>query len=144
MGNGLNTRPWTTWALNPKQGSVFACIHVTNLDISFLLQCFDYPNYMRLVLTVPAEQLREACQRITAFCQRHHRSEDTDVDTRASNCSALIFSKEDGIRPWTYHCTCPHLMWSSYAYSTGRRDWPHFVVEPVSNRPRSSRVWTQI
>jgi hypothetical protein len=69
---------------------------------------------MRLVLTVPEEQLREACQRITTFCKRHHRSEDADtrkdntdvVDTCASNCSAalresceLIVPKEDRIRP---------------------------------------------
>jgi hypothetical protein len=69
---------------------------------------------MRLVLTVPEEQLRDACQRITAFCKRHHRSEDAGthtgnadvVDTCASNCSAalresreLIVPKEAGISP---------------------------------------------
>lgn len=35
--------------------------------------CFDYPNYIRLVLTVPEEDLREACSRIAQFCQKHSR-----------------------------------------------------------------------
>ncbi|XP_045511488.1 tyrosine aminotransferase [Colias croceus] len=34
-------------------------------------KCFEYPNYMRIVLTVPEEYLREACQRITLFCKEH-------------------------------------------------------------------------
>ena len=37
-----------------------------------MLQCFDFPRYVRLVLTVPEEQLREACARIRAFCLRHY------------------------------------------------------------------------
>ncbi|XP_020277792.1 tyrosine aminotransferase [Pseudomyrmex gracilis] len=35
-------------------------------------QCFDYPSYMRLVITVPSDMLEEACQRIQEFCERHH------------------------------------------------------------------------
>ncbi|KOC67619.1 Tyrosine aminotransferase [Habropoda laboriosa] len=35
-------------------------------------QCFDYPSYMRLVITVPMEMLEEACERIQEFCERHH------------------------------------------------------------------------
>ncbi|GAB1870049.1 Tyrosine aminotransferase [Camponotus japonicus] len=35
-------------------------------------QCFDYPSYMRLVITVPDNMLEEACQRIQEFCERHH------------------------------------------------------------------------
>ncbi|XP_034190755.1 tyrosine aminotransferase isoform X2 [Osmia lignaria lignaria] len=35
-------------------------------------QCFDYPSYMRLVITVPMDLLEEACQRIQEFCERHH------------------------------------------------------------------------
>ncbi|XP_072936808.1 tyrosine aminotransferase [Epargyreus clarus] len=34
-------------------------------------QCFEYPNYMRIVLTVPEDKLREACQRIVIFCNDH-------------------------------------------------------------------------
>nr|CAD7588082.1 unnamed protein product [Timema genevievae] len=35
------------------------------------IECFDYPGYMRLVLSVPEEQLREACHRIANYCARH-------------------------------------------------------------------------
>ena len=41
----------------------------------WLLQCFDYPNYIRIVLTVPDEQLREACTRIAHFCSAHYVGE---------------------------------------------------------------------
>ncbi|XP_041989007.1 tyrosine aminotransferase [Aricia agestis] len=34
-------------------------------------ECFEYPNYMRIVLTVPKEKLLEACQRIVIFCKTH-------------------------------------------------------------------------
>ncbi|CAI2177037.1 14528_t:CDS:2 [Funneliformis geosporum] len=33
---------------------------------------FHYPNYVRIVITAPAEKLREAYQRINEFCVRHH------------------------------------------------------------------------
>ncbi|XP_054710525.1 LOW QUALITY PROTEIN: tyrosine aminotransferase-like [Uloborus diversus] len=35
--------------------------------------CFDYPNYVRLVLTVPEDEIREACTRIASFCGRHSK-----------------------------------------------------------------------
>ena len=35
-------------------------------------QCFDYPNFMRLVLTLPKELTAEACDRIASFCNRHY------------------------------------------------------------------------
>ncbi|XP_024944186.1 tyrosine aminotransferase isoform X2 [Cephus cinctus] len=35
-------------------------------------QCFDYPSYMRMVITVPEDMLQEACLRINDFCERHH------------------------------------------------------------------------
>merc|ERR1712002_51590 len=34
-------------------------------------ECFEYPNYFRLVLTVPIPLLVEACDRISQFCARH-------------------------------------------------------------------------
>lgn len=34
--------------------------------------CFDYPNYFRIVLTVPEEQMMEACKRIEEFCRSHY------------------------------------------------------------------------
>jgi tyrosine aminotransferase len=38
----------------------------------FSLQCFQYPNYFRVVLTVPEEKLRAACSRIEEFCCDHY------------------------------------------------------------------------
>lgn len=35
--------------------------------------CFDYPSYIRLVITVPMVKLEEACHRISDFCERHYR-----------------------------------------------------------------------
>ncbi|PBC31923.1 Tyrosine aminotransferase [Apis cerana cerana] len=49
-------------------------------------QCFDYPSYMRLVITVPMEMLEEACQRIQEFCERHHYK--TAKDTQINNLIA--------------------------------------------------------
>ncbi|KAI9323320.1 tyrosine aminotransferase [Dichotomocladium elegans] len=37
-------------------------------------QCFDYPNYIRLVITPPADSLREAYDRIAEFCARHRKA----------------------------------------------------------------------
>ncbi|GIY31821.1 tyrosine aminotransferase [Caerostris extrusa] len=34
--------------------------------------CFDYPNYFRIVLTVPEEMMIEACDRIKEFCTNHY------------------------------------------------------------------------
>ncbi|XP_026468474.1 tyrosine aminotransferase-like [Ctenocephalides felis] len=36
-------------------------------------QCFEYPNYMRMVLTVPEEMIEEACKRIAEFCEQHYK-----------------------------------------------------------------------
>lgn len=35
-------------------------------------ECFDYPDYMRMVLTVPIDLMREACQRIAGFFTRYY------------------------------------------------------------------------
>merc|ERR550534_1644771 len=34
-------------------------------------KCFNYPNYVRIVLTVPAPLLQEACERMLEFCSLH-------------------------------------------------------------------------
>jgi len=34
-------------------------------------KCFNYPNYFRIVLTVPMELLSEACDRMNQFCLTH-------------------------------------------------------------------------
>ncbi|XP_015283701.1 PREDICTED: tyrosine aminotransferase [Gekko japonicus] len=36
--------------------------------------CFEYPNFFRVVLTVPADMMAEACQRIRQFCEQHYQS----------------------------------------------------------------------
>ncbi|XP_025114868.1 tyrosine aminotransferase-like isoform X2 [Pomacea canaliculata] len=35
--------------------------------------CFQYPGYFRVVLTIPAEKIEEACDRIEEFCRKYHR-----------------------------------------------------------------------
>ncbi|XP_040265060.1 tyrosine aminotransferase [Bufo bufo] len=35
--------------------------------------CFEYPNYFRVVLTVPEEMMVEACRRIHEFCSEHYQ-----------------------------------------------------------------------
>ena len=37
-------------------------------------QCFDYPNYMRIVLTVPEGLIWESCTRIAHFCSKHYKN----------------------------------------------------------------------
>uniref|UniRef100_A0A224XK34 Tyrosine aminotransferase n=1 Tax=Panstrongylus lignarius TaxID=156445 RepID=A0A224XK34_9HEMI len=39
-------------------------------------ECFQFSNYMRLVLTVPEDQITEACTRMSEFCSRHFKSKD--------------------------------------------------------------------
>lgn len=40
---------------------------------------FDYPNYMRIVVTVPEDLLIEACNRIAEFCSQHYRSDNDEI-----------------------------------------------------------------
>lgn len=43
-------------------------------------KCFDYPNYIRIVLTVPEEMIWESCIRIAEFCGKHYKySFDCDI-----------------------------------------------------------------
>ncbi|XP_050081485.1 tyrosine aminotransferase [Anopheles aquasalis] len=39
-------------------------------------QCFEYPNYIRLVLTVPEEMIVEAVKRLAEFCDQHYKIDD--------------------------------------------------------------------
>uniref|UniRef100_A0A6Q2WQG3 Tyrosine aminotransferase n=1 Tax=Esox lucius TaxID=8010 RepID=A0A6Q2WQG3_ESOLU len=39
---------------------------------------FEYPNYFRIVVTVPEEMMVVACGRIREFCQRHYRPRSQD------------------------------------------------------------------
>lgn len=35
--------------------------------------CFEYPNYFRVVLTVPTDKVTEACTRMVDFCAQHYK-----------------------------------------------------------------------
>uniref|UniRef100_A0AAX7U2N5 Tyrosine aminotransferase n=1 Tax=Astatotilapia calliptera TaxID=8154 RepID=A0AAX7U2N5_ASTCA len=39
---------------------------------------FEYPNFFRIVVTVPEEMMLEACARIREFCQSHYRPPSRD------------------------------------------------------------------
>ncbi|XP_061783869.1 tyrosine aminotransferase isoform X3 [Nerophis lumbriciformis] len=39
---------------------------------------FEYPNFFRIVVTVPEQMMVEACRRIREFCQRHYRPDSHD------------------------------------------------------------------
>ena len=42
--------------------------------------CFEYPNYVRIVLTVPREMIEEACSRIAEFCKAHYKVDNTIIE----------------------------------------------------------------
>ncbi|ELU03237.1 hypothetical protein CAPTEDRAFT_162073 [Capitella teleta] len=51
----------------------FASAMVTEQSVFCLpAQCFKYPDYFRVVLTVPQEKLQVACERIEEFCRDHY------------------------------------------------------------------------
>ncbi|XP_067641577.1 tyrosine aminotransferase [Eurosta solidaginis] len=35
--------------------------------------CFEYPNFIRIILTVPEDMLKEACMRMSEFCETHYK-----------------------------------------------------------------------
>ncbi|KAG5273903.1 hypothetical protein AALO_G00156920 [Alosa alosa] len=39
---------------------------------------FEYPNFFRIVVTVPEDMMVEACDRIREFCTRHYRPRSQD------------------------------------------------------------------
>lgn len=63
------------------------------------LQCFDYPNYMRIVLTVPEDKMREACQRIIMFCKEHvvNSEKRKDIDKELSMATDISVICNDDI-----------------------------------------------
>ena len=42
-------------------------------DVFLLLQVFEYPNFFRVVLTVPEDLMKEAAERIQEFCTTHYK-----------------------------------------------------------------------
>lgn len=47
-------------------------------------KCFDYPNYFRVVLTVPQDKLLESCERIEEFCKEHYQEHSSNGLTNGS------------------------------------------------------------
>ncbi|GAB0091602.1 Tyrosine aminotransferase [Sergentomyia squamirostris] len=41
-------------------------------------ECFNCPNFIRIVITVPEEKMREACRRIGVFCENHRNKIPTN------------------------------------------------------------------
>lgn len=33
--------------------------------------CFNFPGFIRIVLTLPVDLIKESCARITEFCENH-------------------------------------------------------------------------
>lgn len=48
-------------------------------------QCFDFPNYFRVVLTIPQEKLTEACVRIEEFCKKHYTKKSSQANGSLSD-----------------------------------------------------------
>ncbi|XP_037821427.1 tyrosine aminotransferase-like [Lucilia sericata] len=42
--------------------------------------CFEFPNYMRIVLTVPREMIEEACSRMAEFCEAHYKVDNSIIE----------------------------------------------------------------
>ncbi|XP_056908354.1 tyrosine aminotransferase isoform X2 [Takifugu flavidus] len=57
------------------KGDVDFTEHLVTEQSVFCLpaSAFEYPNFFRIVVTVPEEMMVEACGRIREFCQRHYR-----------------------------------------------------------------------
>lgn len=63
----------TTKFKDIKDDVEFARLLVTEENVVLLpATIFQCPNFVRLVICPPPDKLEEACQRIAAFCQRHH------------------------------------------------------------------------
>lgn len=44
--------------------------------------CFEYPNYIRIVLTVPEEMILESCNRILEFCDKHYKIDNRIIEEK--------------------------------------------------------------
>lgn len=54
--------------------------------------CFEYPGYVRIVLTVPGAMIEEACSRIAEFCDRHYKKESRNfIEHGLLDCDDVAF-----------------------------------------------------
>uniref|UniRef100_A0A0K8VK99 Tyrosine aminotransferase n=1 Tax=Bactrocera latifrons TaxID=174628 RepID=A0A0K8VK99_BACLA len=42
--------------------------------------CFECPNFVRIILTVPGDMMKEACMRMAEFCEVHYKSDETIIE----------------------------------------------------------------
>nr|XP_036218287.1 tyrosine aminotransferase-like isoform X2 [Bactrocera oleae] len=42
--------------------------------------CFECPNFMRIILTVPGDMMKEACMRTAEFCEAHYKSDEAIIE----------------------------------------------------------------
>lgn len=45
-------------------------------------KCFQYPNFFRIVLTIPKEKVETACERIKEFCDLHYNGDSRSYISR--------------------------------------------------------------
>ena len=65
----------------PRQGSETTALSQVICQLhSFSFQCFEYPNFFRVVITVPEEMILEACSRIQEFCEMHYQGAEAAQD----------------------------------------------------------------
>nr|XP_006013500.2 PREDICTED: tyrosine aminotransferase-like [Latimeria chalumnae] len=48
--------------------------------------CFEFPNFFRIVLTVPEDMMIEACNRIREFCEKHYHSPARNGEVQDLEC----------------------------------------------------------
>lgn len=117
-----------------KMSSIF--FYIYTCDISFL-QCFDYPNFFRIVLTVPEEMLIEACDRIKEFCHNHY---SLNASTSAANVEMILKSQMQMLQVWSGFCLRSVVAYLlkhyqsdnvSPLWSLSTRSWWHIIYDIV-------------
>jgi tyrosine aminotransferase len=95
-------------------------------------KCFNYPNYFRLVLTVPPKLLEEACDRMLEFCRAH---------LICPPPSRLVSSMIDQSSLYATYGKVPGKFVDGYGSDTWRSTWALAVslAEAISNSRRNSR-----
>jgi len=61
-------------------------------------KCFDIANYLRLVLTVPGDMMRQACERMVEFCAAHYVADDLDCGVILEEMTSAKPGTSDVIR----------------------------------------------
>lgn len=79
------------------------------LWIHFYFQCFEFPDFFRVVLTVPQDKLKEACTRISDFCSKHYDAKPaTNGDAANGHAPEWI---NELIEFCSWDKTCRYIIW---------------------------------